>query len=91
MLHVDREELKRGGAADGDANFGRALDCVVECIRENPGIAGADAVTERVRMQRKAVGAAVKQLVADGRVVARKAPQNGVRLYLPHAVPLEAK
>jgi hypothetical protein len=95
VAHVDRDQMNGKAEGSGDVQFVRALKRVSECIGANPGIAGADAVTERTKMQRKAVGAAVRQLVADGHVVSRPAPGpgpgNGVRLYLAHAAPAEGK
>jgi RecA-family ATPase len=87
VAHVDREQL--GSTKDtGDAKFMKAVDAVRQCIRDNPGIAGIEAVAERIGIRRQTTSAAAKQLVADGEVVIRKVAK-GVRLYLAHAAPAE--
>ena len=87
VVHLDREQIR--SSADPATKFARAVAEVRECIRKHPGIAGADAVRERVAMKAQTVRAAVQQLVADAEVVTRSAPRNGVRLYLAHAAPPE--
>jgi hypothetical protein len=87
VAHLDREQLRP--ASDPAAKFARAVVTVRECVQKHPGIAGADAVRERVGMKAQVVRAAVRQLIADGEVVARAAPRCGVRLFLAYAAPPE--
>ena len=79
VAHVDRDEMKAKEPAP-DAKFGAALGAARDCIRANPAIAGAEAVAERLGMRAQTVRAAVKQLLADGDVVARPAPRGGIRV-----------
>jgi hypothetical protein len=88
VVHVDREQMKPKGENSG-AKFLKAMATARTCIRDNPGIAGAEAVAERVGVRAQTIRAAVKQIVADGEVVSRKAPRGGVRLYLKHVAPTE--
>ncbi|MGD0680037.1 MAG: AAA family ATPase [Polyangiaceae bacterium] len=86
VVHVDREEMKEKQLPP-DAKFSATLGAARDCIRANPAIAGAEAVAERLGLRAQTVRAAVRQLLADGDVVARPAPRRGVRLYLKHMAP----
>lgn len=86
VAHVDRGQMQT--KQPPDAKFVAAIAAARECIGAHAGIAGSEAVAERVDGFRTAtVRAAVKQLLADGEVVSRPAPRGGVRLYLKQAAP----
>jgi hypothetical protein len=90
VVHLDREQMTGKGPDAGSALLTRAIEAARACVRENPGIAGAEAVAERVQIRRQTVSAALKQLVADGEVIPQKSPRGGVRLFLTHMAPPEA-
>ena len=85
VVHVDREQMK-SKADTGDADFARTMDRVTKCVGDNPGIAGADATAERMKLRRSLVGAVIKQLISD-EVVVQLRGRRGVKLYLKHAAP----
>ena len=92
VVHLDREQMKPKGetAEDAKAEWLKAVSKIRDCIRDNPGVAGADAVTELVKMRRKSVGTAIQTLIADGDVVeAELVPGRGKarRLYVKGAAP----
>jgi hypothetical protein len=80
VVHLDREQMK-GSRGEPEARFARAMEEVRECVRGNPGLAGVEAVRERVGMKTQTVRAALRQLVADGEIVERSAARNGIRLF----------
>jgi hypothetical protein len=88
VVHVDREETRQK-AETGDKAFLKAMEAALACIKDNPGIAGAEQVAQRVGGRPVPLRAAVKQHIADGTVVTRKAPRGGVRLYLKHMATAE--
>jgi hypothetical protein len=88
VAYVDRDEMS-DKIDTGSASFAIIIAAALDRIRDNPGIAGAEAVAGRVGGRRTTVRAAVKQLVTDGTVVACSSPRGGVRLYVKEAVPME--
>jgi RecA-family ATPase len=90
IVHLEAEQLAPVRDDAGASRFCKAIETARKCIAENPGIAGAEAVREHVGARAGIVRAAVKQLLADGDVVARKGNRNGLRLYLASAAPTEA-
>jgi hypothetical protein len=86
--HVDRDQMKDGGES-ASAAFAKVKEKVLHCIRDNPGVAGTEAVRELVGGSMNAIRAAVATLIADGVVVERTVPGKGKgrRLYLKHAAP----
>lgn len=89
VVHVDRDEMK--GKEDDGAKFAKVVSTVLECIRKNPGVAGAEAVVQLVGQTAVPVRAAVKTLLAEGKIVERKprGKGNSRRLYLSHCAPVE--
>jgi hypothetical protein len=88
VVHLDREQMTPGkGPNAGSLTLTKTMESVLVCIRENPGIAGGDAVSERVQVRRATVSAAIKQLVADEKVVQQRPVGGGVRLFLKHMAP----
>jgi AAA domain len=88
VAHIDRAEVQ--AKETQEARFVVAMAAARSCILQHPGIAGAEAVAERVGGRVATIRAAVKQLIADEIVVTRTAPRNGVRLYLKHVAPAGA-
>jgi YD repeat-containing protein len=90
VAHVDPEQLSNG--ADSNAVFEKTVERVRECIGQNPGIAGAETVAQRVGLRATSVRAAVASLLGAGAVVDRKAPGRGRGrlLFLAHMAPPEA-
>jgi hypothetical protein len=86
VAHVDREQIKATASAPG---LVKVMAAAHDCIRDNPGIAGAECVVALIGGTATTGRAAVKQLIADGKVVHRSSKRNGVRLYLSHMAPPE--
>jgi YD repeat-containing protein len=88
VVYVDRAETAAGS---GKAKLDAVVASVRDCIRDNPGIAGAEAVRTILGTNAALVRAAVNTLLAEGEVVERKVPGKGKgrRLYITHMAPPE--
>jgi hypothetical protein len=86
------EVLATGAAtASSAAKFRQVIEQVRKCIRENPGVAGSEAVVQLVGGTATPIRAAVSTLVGAGEVVERKTGKGkGRRLFLAHDAPPEA-
>jgi hypothetical protein len=92
VVHVDREQMKQTG--DGSAaKYAKVKAAVIECVRENPGIAGAVAVVQTMGGTATPIRAAVASLLVEGAIVERagvgKSKGKGRRLFLSHMAPAE--
>jgi hypothetical protein len=80
LVHVTGE--KSDGVMETRSDHrAEVRSAVLDCIRRNPGIAGAERVQRAVGKKATDVRGAVNDLVAEGQIIRRKGSRNSVRLY----------
>lgn len=87
VVHVDREQFKESDSSK--AKFTKVVQAVRDCIRDNPGIAGSEAVAAMIGGTAVGIRAAVNTLLAEGEIVEHKGSGKGRgrRFYLSHMAP----
>ena len=87
VVHLEASQAKP--ARDLDAEMAAGIALVRECIRKNPGVAGAESVRALLGVAMGKVRPALQTLLATGEVV--NTTRRGARLYLRDAVPRDEK
>ncbi len=87
VVHLEASQAKP--TRDLDAEMKAGIDMVRDCIRKNPGVAGAESVRALLGIATGKVRPALQTLIATGEVV--NTLRRGARLYLREAVPRDEK